>query len=266
MDSINVVLGDSRLAPYSSSGSIASRSIAVGGGAAVAASDRLRRKMLAIAGHWLEAAEEDLELADGRIWVRGVPERGIGVGEVARTAWLGWDLPEGMAAGLEEKELYDPADISYSYATHGAVVAVDPETGDIEVERYVVAHDCGVVVNPAIVGGQIHGGVAQGLGAALLEEFVYDDSGQPQTSTYVDYLVPTSGEVPDIVQHHIEIPSPFTPGGMKGVGEGGAIAPPAAVGNALCDAVPEIAHLVTELPVTPDRVWRWLGIAGSRDG
>lgn len=266
MDKIRVILGDSALAPYSGSGSIASRSMVVGGGATVVATERLRRKILAVAAHKLEAAEEDLVLAGGRAWVRGAPDRGISLQQIANSAWLAWDLPSGTTAGLEEKEMYDPIDVSYSYATHGALVAVDEETGMIEVEKYVVAHDCGLVVNPMIVGGQIDGGVAQGLGAALLEEFVYDDTGQPRTSTYLDYMVPTCGDVPNITHNQIEIPSPFTPGGMKGMGEGGAIAPPAAVGNALCNALPEIAHLVTELPLTPDRVWSWIHSAVERDG
>lgn len=258
MDKIKVVLGDSGLTPYSGAGSIASRSMAVGGGATVTASERLRRKILAIAAHKLEAAQEDLVLADGRAWVRGAPDRGISMEEIATSAWLAWDLPAGLAPGLEEKAMYDPIDVSYSYATHGAVVAVDTETGLIEIEKYVVAHDCGVVVNPMIVDGQIEGGVAQGIGAALMEEFVYDDSGQPRTSTFLDYMLPSSGEVPHIVHEHIEIPSPFTPGGMKGMGEGGTIAAPAAIGNALCNALPEIAHLVTDLPLTPARVWSWM--------
>jgi carbon-monoxide dehydrogenase large subunit len=258
MDKIKVVLGDSALAPYSGSGSIASRSMTVGGGATVAASERLRRKILTIAAHKLEAAEEDLVLGEGRAWVRGVPDRGVSIAEIATSAWLAWDLPNGLEPGLEEKEMYDPIGVSYSYATHGALVAVDMETGLIEIEKYVVAHDCGVVVNPMIVDGQIEGGVAQGVGAALMEQFVYDNSGQPRTTTFLDYMIPSSGEVPNVVHEHFEIPSPFTPGGMKGMGEGGAIAPPAAIGNALCNALPEIAHLVTDLPFTPTRVWSWL--------
>jgi len=266
MDKIKVILGDSELAPYSGAGSIASRSMAVGGGATVKASERLRRKILTIAAHKLEASEEDLVLAGGRASVRGAPDRGVSIEEIATSAWLAWDLPDGLTPGLEEKEMYDPIDVSYSYATHGAIVAVDTETGSIEIEKYVVAHDCGVVVNPMIVEGQIEGGVAQGIGAALMEEFVYDADGQPQTSTFLDYMVPSSGEVPLIIHEHIEIPSPFTPGGMKGMGEGGTIAPPAAIGNALCNALPEIAHLVTELPMTPGRVWTWLQEAEDQGG
>jgi carbon-monoxide dehydrogenase large subunit len=125
-----------------------------------------------------------------------------------------------------------------------------------------VVHDCGVVVNPMIVEGQIHGGVAQGIAGALLEEVVYDERAQPLTTTFMDYLLPTSAEVPDVVVEHIETPSPFIPGGMKGMGEGGTIAPPAAIGNALADAVPEIAHLVTDLPLSPSRVWAWIRQSG----
>ena len=132
-------------------------------------------------------------------------------------------------------------------------------------EQYVVAHDCGVVVNPMIVDGQIHGGVAQGIGAPLLEQFVYDEDGQPLTTTYMDYMLPTASDVPDVILDHIETPSPFTPGGMKGIGEGGAVPPPAVIGNALCNAAPEIAHLVTHLPMTPPRVWGWLQQVRARE-
>lgn len=258
VEEVRVVFGDTAVAPYSSTGTIASRSMAVGGGAVVRAAGRLRRKVLEIGAHLLEAPVEDVEIAAGAVRVRGAPGRSVSLRTVADRAWLGWDLPEGMAPGLEERDLHDPSDISYSYATHAVAVAVDPETGQIEVERYVVVHDCGVMVNPMIVEGQIHGGVAQGLGGALLEEVVYDAAGQPLTTTYMDYLIPTSAEVPDMIVEHSEIPSPFIPGGMKGMGEGGAIAPAAAVGNALAAAIPEIAHLVTETPLTPSKVWGWI--------
>jgi carbon-monoxide dehydrogenase large subunit len=258
LEDVTVVFGDTATAPYSSTGTIASRSMAVGGGAVVRAAGRVQEKLMRAAAHMLEASPEDLEMQGRTIGVRGVPSSGIPVRELAEKVWLGWDLPEGMAPGLEERELHDPADISYSYATHAAAIAVDLETGEIEIERYVVAHDCGVIVNPMIVDGQIHGGVAQGLGGALLEEMVYDPEGNPLTTTFMDYLLPSSGEVPDVVVEHTEVPSPFIPGGMKGMGEGGTIAPAAAIGNALADAVPEIADLVTETPLSPSRVWTWI--------
>jgi aerobic carbon-monoxide dehydrogenase large subunit len=258
LEDVKIVFGDTATAPYSSTGTIASRSMAVGGGAVLRASRRVRDKLQAAAAHMLEVSPEDLEVQERMFRVRGVPTSGISVREVADKVRLGWDLPEGMDPGLEERELHDPADISYSYATHAAAIAVDLEMGEIEIEDYVVVHDCGVIVNPMIVDGQIHGGVAQGLGGALLEEMVYDPDGNPLTATFMDYLLPTSGEVPDIVVEHTEVPSPFIPGGMKGMGEGGTIAPAAAIGNALADAVPEIADLVTETPLSPSKVWTWI--------
>ena len=145
--------------------------------------------------------------------MRGTPARSLAFDDIARAAWLGWDLPAGVDPGLEESATYDPPDITYSYATHAAQVAVDVETGVVEIERYVVAHDCGVVVNPMIADGQIQGGVAQGLGIATLEEVTYDDDGQPSVSTYLDYLLPLSNDVPTVEIRHLETPSPHTPGG-----------------------------------------------------
>jgi carbon-monoxide dehydrogenase large subunit len=261
IEDVTVQYGDTAIAPYSSAGTIASRSMTVGGGAAVRAATKLRNKVLEVAAHSLNASPDDLEIGNGLVSVRGEPERNISIRAVAESAWLGWNLPRGVEPGLEVSAVYDPENISYSYATHAAAIALDPETGEIEIERYVVVHDCGVVVNPMIVEGQIHGGVAQGLGGALLEELAYDASGQLLTTTYRDYLIPTSAEVPDMSVEHFETPSPFTPGGMKGMGEGGTIAPAAAIGNAVADAVPEIAHLVADTPLSPSRVWGWLQLA-----
>ena len=183
-------------------------------------SGQLRTKIAEIAAHRLEADPQDIVLADGVAHVRGTPARSLAFDDIAKAAWLGWDLPPGVAPGLEESATYDPPDITYSYATHAAQVAVDVETGIIEIERYVVAHDCGVVVNPMIADGQIQGGVAQGLGIATLEEVAYDEDGQPSVSTYLDYLLPLSNDVPTVEIRHLETPSPHTPGGMKGLGGG----------------------------------------------
>jgi carbon-monoxide dehydrogenase large subunit len=261
IERVRVVSGDTATSPFSNASAIASRSMAVAGGAVVRASDRLRDKLLRIAAHRLEVSPDDLELAEGAVRVKGAAWRSLTLGELAHHAWLGWDLPEGDSPGLEEKDVHDPAGISYSYGSHAAAVAVDAETGQIEIERYVVVHDCGTVVNPLVVDGQIHGGVAQGLGIALLEDAVYDEEGNPQAATLMDYLLPSSAEVPDMTIEHIETPSPFIPGGMKGMGEGGTIAAPAAIGNALAAAVPEIAERVIETPLSPSRVWRLI-----RDG
>jgi aerobic carbon-monoxide dehydrogenase large subunit len=255
---VRVVYGDTATTPYGSASAIASRSMAVGGGAIVRAAARLREKILRIGGGLLEANPDDLEITDGAVRAKDAPSRQVALAELAEKAWLGWSLPDGETAGLEERDVYDPAGISYSYATHAATIAVDPDTGLVEVERLVVVHDCGVVVNPMVVDGQVHGGAAQGIGNALLEEVVYDTDANPLTTTLMDYLLPTSGEVPDIEVVHIETPSPHNPGGMKGMGEGGTIGAAAAVGNAVANALPEIAHLLTETPLTPLRIWSLL--------
>lgn len=258
IERVRVVQGDTATTPYSNASAIASRSMPVAGGAVVRASQRVREKLLRIAAHQLEVSVDDLELVDGEARVVGTPWKSLTFAEMSQKTWLGWDLPEGEAPGLEEKDVHDPTGISYSYATHAAAVAVDTETGEVEVERYIVVHDCGTVVNPTVLEGQVQGGVAQGLGIALLEELVYGEDGDPQTTTMMDYLLPTSAEVPDIQVEHFETPSPFIPGGMKGAGEGGTIGAPAAIGNAIAAALPEIAAQITETPLSPARIWSLL--------
>ena len=253
LDRVRVVLGDTAATPYSGIGSIASRSLAVGGGALTQAADRLHDKIIALAAHRLEAAPADLEIADGAVRVKGDPRASLTLREIATSAWRGWDLPDGVSPGLEERVSYDPANSTYAYGAHAAAVAVDPETGAVEVEAYWAVNDSGVMVNPAIVEGQLRGGIVQGIGMALTEEIVYTDDGQPIT----DYLLPTACEVPDIRLVMMETPSPITPGGMKGVGESGTIGPPAAIGNAVAAAMPEIADRITDTPLTPQLVWRY---------
>ncbi|MFD0469003.1 molybdopterin cofactor-binding domain-containing protein [Nonomuraea thailandensis] len=168
----------------------------------------------------------------------------------------------GVDPGLEERDSYDPPGYTFAYGAHAAAVAVDPETGAVELEGYWVVNDSGVLVNPAVVEGQIMGAVAQGIGQALTEEIVYTDDGQPIT----DYLPPTTREVPDIEVVMLETPSPVTPGGMKGVGESGTIGPPAAIANAVAAALPEIADRVTDVPLTPAAVWSLLQVSSSQAG
>ncbi|MEV4362450.1 xanthine dehydrogenase family protein molybdopterin-binding subunit [Nonomuraea sp. NPDC049625] len=258
IERIRVVLGDTAATPYSSVGSIASRSLVVGGGALTRAAERLRGKLVALAAHRLEAAPDDLEIADGVVRVKGDPAASLTLRELATSAWRGWDLPDGVEPGLEERVSYDPDAYTFAYGAHAAAVAVDPETGAVEVERYWVVNDAGVLVNPAVVEGQIRGGVVQGIGQALTEEIVYTPEGQPIT----DYFLPTTREVPDIEVVMLETPSPLTPGGMKGVGESGTIGPPAAIANAVAAALPEIAGRITDVPLTPYSLWSLLaGVA-----
>ncbi|WP_431925644.1 xanthine dehydrogenase family protein molybdopterin-binding subunit [Nonomuraea jabiensis] len=258
IERVRVVLGDTAATPYSSVGSIASRSLVVGGGALTRAAERLRGKLVALAAHRLEAAPDDLEIADGAVRVKGDPAASLTLRELATSAWRGWDLPDGVEPGLEERVSYDPDAYTFAYGAHAAAVAVDPETGAVEVERYWVVNDAGVLVNPAVVEGQIRGGVVQGIGQALTEEIVYTPEGQPIT----DYFLPTTREVPDIEVVMLQTPSPLTPGGMKGVGESGTIGPPAAIANAVAAALPEIAGRITDVPLTPYSVWSLLaGVA-----
>ncbi|MFF5205638.1 xanthine dehydrogenase family protein molybdopterin-binding subunit [Streptosporangium sp. NPDC000396] len=251
LERVHVVLGDTSATPYSSIGSIASRSLVVGGGALNRAAALLRDRIVAIAAHQLEAAPDDLEIVGDAVRVKGDPAACRTLQEIAASAWRGWDLPEGMSPGLEERVTHDPSAYTYAYGAHAAAVAVDEETGAVEVEGYWVVGDSGVLVNPAIVEGQLRGGVVQGIGMALTEEIVYTADGQP----LAEYLLPTVREVPEIEIVLMETPSPITPGGMKGVGEAGTIGPPAAIGNAVAAALPEIAGRIIATPLTPQVVW-----------
>lgn len=265
MENVRVVLGDTSVAPYSAAGSIASRSMTVGGGAVARAATSVADKMRRIAAHQLEADPVDIVLEDGRFSVRGVPSIGRSFTDVAATAWLAWDLPDDELPGLEVKDIHDPSDISYSYASHAVAVAVDLDTGKVNLEGYWVAHDSGVLVNPMIVDGQVCGGIAQGIGIGLYEKVTYGDGAQPTTTTFLDYLVPLSGDVPPIEIEHSEHPAAHIPGGMKGVGEGGTIPAPAAIGNAVAAAVPEIAGHLLETPLSPGHVWELIHEAGLHD-
>lgn len=265
IEKVRVALGDTKVAPYSASGSIASRSATVGGGAVVRASGEVADKMARIAAHRLEADRDDVELVEGSFRVRGVPGPGLTFEDVASTAWLGWDLPPGEAPGLEAKDIHDPLNISYSYSNHAVAVAVDLDTGAVSLEGYWVTHDSGTVINPMIIDGQVMGGVAQGVGMALYEKMTYGEGAQPTTTSFLDYLLPLSGDVPDLVIGHTEHPAPHIPGGMKGAGEGGVIPAPAAIANAVAAALPEIAGRVLETPLSPGRLWELLHEAGVHD-
>ncbi|MGZ4706619.1 MAG: xanthine dehydrogenase family protein molybdopterin-binding subunit, partial [Acidimicrobiales bacterium] len=255
--SIEVIHSDTDHTPYSAYGTAASRSIAVGGGATIRAADALALRVRAIAADLLEAAPDDIVLRDGQATVAGTTV-GLQLAEVADRAWQGWELPDGLDPGLIEWATYDPTAFTFSYATHVCRAAVDRETGAIAIERYAVVHDCGTVVNPTIVEGQIHGGIAQGLGGALLEAVVHDDEAQPRSTTFLDYLLPVSASMPDVEIAHLVTPSPTTPGGMKGMGEGGTNGAFACVVNAVAAAVPDVAARVTTTPVTPTVLWSLL--------
>jgi carbon-monoxide dehydrogenase large subunit len=241
-------------------GSQASRGLTVAGGALWQAAARLRERMEFLAAGVLGVDRADVRLV-GDAFV-GPGGQQVPWQTVAHRGWMGWGRRPEDPIGMEETVEYDPPSISYGYATHAAQVAVDLDTGKVSVEDYWLVHDAGTVVNPLVVSGQMTGGVAMGIGAALLEEVAYSETGQPVTTTYLDYLLPVSEDVPDVVQEHVETPSPFTPGGFKGAGESGLIPPPAAIVNAIAAAVPEIAERLVALPISPTRLWGLLEDAG----
>jgi carbon-monoxide dehydrogenase large subunit len=263
-DDVRVICGDTAVAPHGT-GTYASRSAVLAGGAAILAGQTLREKSLRIAGHLMEMNPADLDLQDSRVVVRAKPERNILFREVAKAAYGGLRrLPKDMEPGLEVTRFYDPYYGTASSATHGAVVEVDRETYAVKVLRYVVVEDCGRVINPLIVDGQVRGGVAQGIGAALYEEVVYDENGQLLTGSLMDYLVPTAAELLPIEVHHVETPSPSTVGGFRGMGEGGTIGAPAALANAVSDALSPLGIEINELPMTPNRLFRLIREATNK--
>ena len=234
-------------------GTIASRSTVTLSAAIHGASERLRAKAFAIAANMLECAVGDLELRNGSVGIVGVPGAELSLAKLAHAARPGWDhgRPVGIDAGLEETYYYEPPTVTWSYAAHAAVLEVDIELGRVGIEKYVIAHDCGVVVNPMLVEGQIVGGAAQGIGGALLEEIHYDAEGQLLSGSFMDYMLPTACEIPDMHLIHQHWPSPRNPLGVKGVGEGGPIAPPVVIANGVSDALRPFKIEFDRTPIKP---------------
>ena len=237
-------------------GTIASRTTVTLSAAIHGASTKLRDKVFAIAANLLECGVGDLELRKGHVGIVGVPGAEVSLAKVAQAARPGWDhgRPAGVDAGLEETFYFEPPTVTWSYAAHAVVVAVDAETGAVSVENYAIAHDCGVVVNPMLVEGQVVGGTVQGIGGALLEKMTFDATGQPLTTTLAEYLLPTAADVPRFALAHQHSPSPLNPFGVKGVGEGGPIAPPAAIANAIADALRPLRVEFNATPIGPQEV------------
>ena len=255
LDDIRIVQGDSAAVAVST-GTYASRSTVLAGGAATLAADAVREKLLNAASHLLEASAGDLVAQDGRVSVAGT-DRSVTFREVARAVYAEMGrLPPDARDELAATKTYDPVFGTTTSATHIAAVEIDPETLQVRIDRFVVAEDCGRIINPLIVDGQVHGGVAQGIGAALYEEVVYDGNGQIHTASLVDYLVPSACEIPRMDVVHLETTSPTTLGGFRGMGEGGTIGAPAAIANAIADALSPLGIDINELPMTPERLFR----------
>jgi carbon-monoxide dehydrogenase large subunit len=256
-DMIELRHGDTAEGPAFGYGTYGSRSLAVGGMAVHMACKKVVDKAKKIAAHMFEAAEDDVVFDHGQFYVKGSPDKRKALGEIA-FASFGMGLPEGMEQSLEAVAYYDPSNFVFPFGTHVAVVEVDPETGNVKLERYIAVDDCGNIINPMIVDGQVHGGIAQGIAQALYEEVVYDDSGQLRTGTLIDYLVPTANEFPVFELDHTVTPTPANELGVKGIGEAGTIAASAAVINAVCDALSPLGIKHVDMPATPDRLWKMI--------
>ena len=253
-EKIGVNHGDTLNTPQGN-GTMGSRGLVVGGGAVVLALEKVRERATAIAAHLLEASADDIEIAEGSFRVKGVPDRGVSLVDIASAAY-GGTLPAEFGAGLEATEFFRPDDETFPFGTHVAVVEVMPETGEVTLLRFISVDDCGAIVSPNLVRGQVHGGLAQGIGQALLEEVVYDESGELMTGTLNDYAIPRAINFPLFETHHTETKSYLNPLGAKGIGEAATIGSTPAVANAVIDALEPwgITHL--DLPFTPERVWR----------
>ena len=260
---VRVITGDTREMHWGT-GTFASRGAVVAGSATHAAATRVRDKVVRLASELFEAAPDDIVLDGGRAYVRGSPSRAISLGELAQKANpLRGAVRPGTEPGLEATSYFGPERGSTANGVHAMVVEVDPETANVRILRYVVAHDCGNVINPLIVEGQIHGGVALGIGNAFYEKLSYDGNGQLTSASFMDYLLPTALEVPPIETVHIETPSPLNPLGMKGVGEAGAIPVGAAFAQAVENALaqPRGGFEILEIPLSPSRLYELLEAA-----
>jgi carbon-monoxide dehydrogenase large subunit len=252
-DVVEVIHGDTGTGPEGRN-TYGSRSLAVGGEALARCATKIAEKAKAIVAHNLEAAPEDIELTDGRFAVRGSPDKGMTLAEVAGAAYLNM-VPDGMEPGLEATAFYDPENFVFPFGAHACVVDVDPETGKAKIIRYVAVDDCGKAINPLLIDGQVHGGIVHAIGQALYERVHYDEQGQLVTGTFVDYALPTAAELPSFETDRTETPTPVNSLGSKGVGEAGTIAASAAVTNAVIDALRPLGVHYMNMPLTPMRVW-----------
>jgi carbon-monoxide dehydrogenase large subunit len=259
---VSVLHGDTDQGPHGLN-TYGSRSLAVGGESVARATVKIVDKARMIVAHQLEAAPEDIELANGKFSVKGSPDRGMTLAEVALAAHIPENLPEGMEPGLEELSFYDPSNFVFPFGAHACVVDVDAATGKVDVVRYVAVDDCGPAINPNLIDGQIHGGVVHGIGQALFERVHYDEAGQLVTGSFVDYALPSAADVPSFETDRTETRSPVNSLGVKGVGEAGTIAASATVTNAVIDALRPLGVTYMNMPLSPMRIWEAIQEAGQ---
>ena len=255
VEDVEIFHGDTAQTPMGW-GSYGSRSTPVGSGALMGAIGKIKEKARIVTAHLLEAAVEDIDYADGKFYVKGAPSKSKTIQDVALMANVAWNYPSGLEPGLEASAFFDPSNFVYPFGTHIAVVRVDAETGEIKLERYVAVDDCGRVINPMIVEGQIHGGIVQGIGQALWEGAAYDENGQLLTGSMMDYVVPKADGFPVFELGMTETPTKVNPLGVKGIGETGTIASTPAIYNAVMDALAPLGVGKIDMPLTPERVWR----------
>ncbi len=255
VEDVDVTYGDTAETPMGW-GTYGSRTTAVASGAMMGAIERIKEKGRKIAAHLLEASEEDVDFEDGKFFVRGSPDSSLTIQDIALAANTAWNMPEGVEPGLEASAFFNPANFVYPFGTHIAVVEVDPETGETDLQRYVAVDDCGPQINPLIVRGQIHGGIVQGIGQTLWEGAAYDDNGQLLTSSLMDYALPKAEFFPKFELDFTETPTGVNPLGVKGIGETGTIASTPTVYNAVLDALAPLGVSKIDMPLTPERVWR----------
>jgi len=263
MEQIEIVHGDTAQIPFGM-GTYGSRSACVGGSAIVKCLDKIKEKGRKIAAHLLEANEQDLDFAGGTWTVKGSPDKKKTWGEVALMAYLAHNIPKGMEPGLEATSFYDPVNFTFPFGAHIAVVEVDPETGAVKILKYVAVDDVGRVINPMIVDGMVHGGIAQGVGQALWEHGVYSEDGQLLTGTMMDYALPKADALPSYVTERTVTPSPINPLGVKGAGETGTIASTPAIANAVIDALEPFGLTHLDIPLTPQKIWKAVAAAKQK--
>jgi aerobic carbon-monoxide dehydrogenase large subunit len=263
-EDIEVLHGDTSIAPRGLD-TYGSRSLVVGGAAVVNAAEKVVAKARRVAAHLLEASEDDLEFSGGKFAVRGTPGSEIGIQEIALATFAAHNFPEGVEPSIDADATFDPENFSFPHGTHICAMEVDTETGMVRIRKYACVDDVGTIVNPQIVEGQVHGGLAQGIAQALFEEAVYDADGNLTTGTFVDYLVPSAADLPHFDTGHTVHEAPGNPIGAKGVGEAGCIASTPAVVNAALDAVRHLGVSDIRMPLTPERVWRAIHQGGDGD-
>jgi carbon-monoxide dehydrogenase large subunit len=251
---VDVIHGDTQTGPFGLD-TYGSRSLAVGGEAAARATAKVADKAKRIVAHQLEADPADIELRDGKFVVAGSPDKGMTLAEVAGAAYIPENLPEGMEPGLDETSFYDPENFVFPFGAHACVVDVDPETGNVDVVRYVAVDDCGPAINPMLIDGQVHGGITHAIGQALFERIHYDETGQLVTGTFVDYALPSAAELPSFETDRTVTPSPVNSLKVKGVGEAGTIAGSPTVTNAVIDALKPLGVTYINMPLSPMRIW-----------